>query len=68
MMHNSGVLGWWRAVLSFEECFALFGLSPYVDQRVVPSAFLFFCALTVHVIGLLFLRQCFFMLPPSTET
>ncbi len=31
--------------------------------------FVFFsCALTVNVIGLLFLRQCFVLLPPSTET
>jgi hypothetical protein len=45
--------------------FAFFGLLQYSDQG--SSAF-FSCALTVNEIGLLFLRQCFGMLPPSTET
>ncbi len=45
--------------------FAYFGLSQYVDQGF--SAF-FSCTLTVNVIGLLFLWQCFFRLPLSTET
>ncbi len=37
----------------------------YIDQG--SSAF-FSCALTVNVIGLLFLRQCFIVLHPSMET
>jgi hypothetical protein len=45
--------------------FVFFGLSQYCDQG--SSAF-FSCALTVNVIGLLFLRQCFGVLPPSTQT
>jgi hypothetical protein len=45
--------------------FAFFGLFEYLDEG--SSAF-FSCALTVNVIGLLFLRQCLWGLPPSTET
>jgi hypothetical protein len=61
-----GGLGWWSDVcMSFEEWFSFFGLFEYFDQ----GSFIFFsCALTVNAIGLLFLRQCFIMLPPSTAT
>ncbi len=45
--------------------FAFFGLSQYFDQG---SSAYFSCALTVNEISLLFLRQCFMGLPPSTET
>ncbi len=48
-----GGLGLWRNVCSL--------------IRVFTSVF-FSCALTVNVIGLIYLRQCFILLPPSTET
>ncbi len=59
--------GWWSDVCSLENMFAFFGLSQYflIDQG---SSTFISCALTVNVIGLLFLRQCFGRLPPSTET
>ena len=52
---------------AIRRMFAFFGLCEYFDQG--SSAF-FSCALTVNVIGLLFLRQCLdrLTLPPSTET
>ncbi len=45
--------------------FAFFGLSQYILIRALSVFFSF--ALTVNVIGLLFLRQCLNGLPPSTE-
>ena len=49
---------------AIRRMFAFFGLFEYFDEG--SSAF-FSCALTVNVIGLLFLRLCFSS-PPSTET
>ncbi len=61
-----GGLGWWSDIY-LEEC-CLPSLRCWsILIRVLPSAFVS-CALTVNVIGLLFLRQCFMMLSPSTET
>jgi hypothetical protein len=48
--------------------FAFYGLSQYCDHSDQGSSAFFSCALTVDVIGLLFLRQCFIRLPSSTET
>jgi hypothetical protein len=52
----------------FEECFLpSLGCLSILIRALSFSAF-FSCALTVDVIGLLFLRQCFVLLSPSTET
>jgi hypothetical protein len=49
------VLGWWSDVRDLKNVLAFFGLWQYCDWG--SSAF-FFCALTLNMIGLLFLRQC----------
>jgi hypothetical protein len=51
--------------MGFNAILFFFGTSQYSDQG--SSAF-FSCKLTVYVISLLFLRQCFFRLPSSNET
>jgi hypothetical protein len=61
---HSGFLGWWSDVCNLKN-FCIFGLFEYFDQGSSAS---FSCALAVNVIGLLFLRQCFMLLLPSTET
>jgi hypothetical protein len=61
-----GGLGWWRGVCSFKNVLPSLGCHSIVI-RVRPSA-IFSCALTVHVIDLLFLRQCLPLHTPSTET
>jgi hypothetical protein len=47
-----GGLGWWSDVCNLRNVFAFFGLSQYFDQG---SSDFFSCALTVNVIGLVFL-------------
>jgi hypothetical protein len=55
--------------MSFEECFAFFWLIECFDQYFDQGSSAFFsCALTVNVIGLLFLQQCLTMLVASMET
>ena len=44
------------------------GGSGWWSDVIGGSSTFFSCALTVNVIGLLFLRQCFIRLPSSTET
>ena len=69
------MLLWFKEVLSgfgfvewcmlFEECVPSLGC----HSILIPGSSAFFsCTLIVNVIGLLFLRQCLLMLPPSTET
>jgi hypothetical protein len=60
-----GGLGWWSDVCIIWRMFAFFGLFEYFDQG---SSANFSCALTVNVICLLFLQQCFERLLNSTET
>jgi hypothetical protein len=60
-----GGLSWWSNVCNLPNVCLLWGVS--ISIRVLPSAFLF-CVLTVNVIGLIFLQQCFVGLLSSTET
>jgi hypothetical protein len=62
--------------MQFEECLPSLGCDSFFDQGLGSdscfdqgSSFgLLSNALTLNVIGLLFLRQCLVMLPRSTET
>ncbi len=56
------LVGW---CVSIWRMSAFFGLFEYFDQGSSAS---FSCTLTVNVIGFLFLRQCFYRLPPLTAT
>jgi hypothetical protein len=57
--------GLWGDVCNFEECLPSLGCHCNFDQGCSAP---FFCALTVNVIGHLFLRQCSILLLPSTAT
>ncbi len=53
-----------RMFENFEEWFPYLGYLRMLISALPP----YLCALTVNLIGLLFLRQCLVGLPPSTET
>jgi hypothetical protein len=65
LLHNFLMRFPYENVCNLKNVCLLWAVTVYFDQGT--SAF-FSCALTVNVIGLLFLRQCFPRLSLSTET
>ncbi len=59
-------LGWWRDVCSWKNVCLCWAIEVFLSGFFLPPSF--FCAMTVIVTGLHFLRQCLCLLPNSTET